>query len=176
MPSANLKSARDRSTKTYQSSLAYAFIGIGVGLAGTPRLALTHRLGPGEAGRDGLGNRRLAAYLGGAILQSIIGAFLAAGYAGAAVAASGKSINESVQSELTKALSSAADAAEQYPSSVKDSIIAGAKTSFLQGDQWAPPNQRRPEDGEAEGDGSRPQRTYVATLHANRDRRHWGTR
>jgi len=36
MPSANLKSARDRSTKTYQSSLAYAFIGIGVGLAGTP--------------------------------------------------------------------------------------------------------------------------------------------
>jgi hypothetical protein len=38
---------------------------------------------------------------------------------------------------LTKSFSSAADTASRYPSSVQDSIISGAKTAFLQGDQWA---------------------------------------
>ncbi len=48
--------------------------------------------------------------LGGAIMQSIFGALLTAGYAaaaGAAVAASGKNVNSSVQAELTKSFSSA---------------------------------------------------------------------
>jgi hypothetical protein len=78
--------------------------------------------------------------LGGAIMQSIFGAVLTAGYAaaaGAAVAASGKSINDNVQSELTKSFASAADTAARYPPQTQDAIIAGAKTAFLQGDQWA---------------------------------------
>jgi hypothetical protein len=78
--------------------------------------------------------------LGGAIMQSIFGALLTAGYAaaaGAAVAASGSNVNSTVQSELTKSFSSAADTAQRYPPSVQDQIIAAAKTSFLQGDQWA---------------------------------------
>ena len=78
--------------------------------------------------------------LGGAIMQSIFGALLTAGYAaaaGAAVAASGKDINNNVQAELTKSFSSAADTAQRYPASVQDKIVAAAKTSFLQGDQWA---------------------------------------
>ena len=78
--------------------------------------------------------------LGGAIMQSIFGALLTAGYAaaaGAAVAASGKSVNNTVQTELTKSFASAADTAQRYPPSVQDNIIAAAKTSFLQGDQWA---------------------------------------
>jgi hypothetical protein len=73
-------------------------------------------------------------------MQSIFGALLTAGYAaaaGAAVAASGKHINSNVQAELTKSFSSAADTAQRYPASVQDQIVAAAKTSFLQGDQWA---------------------------------------
>jgi MFS transporter, DHA2 family, multidrug resistance protein len=78
--------------------------------------------------------------LGGAIMQSIFGALLTAGYAaaaGAAVVASGKNLNSSVQSELTKSFSSAADTASRYPPNVQDQIVAAAKTAFLQGDQWA---------------------------------------
>src|SRR3954452_7396989 len=78
--------------------------------------------------------------LGGAIMQSILGAVLTAGYAaaaGAAVVSSGKNVNDAVQTELTKSFASAADTAQRYPSAVQDQIIAGAKTAFLQGDQWA---------------------------------------
>jgi hypothetical protein len=78
--------------------------------------------------------------LGGAIMQSIFGALLTAGYAaaaGAAVAASGKNVDSNVEAELTKSFSSAADTAQRYPASVQDQIVAAAKTSFLKGDQWA---------------------------------------
>jgi hypothetical protein len=78
--------------------------------------------------------------LGGAILQSIMGAFLTAGYAAAASAAitsSGKNVSDNVQSELTKSFSSATDAAKQYSPSIQDDIAAAAKASFLHGDQWA---------------------------------------
>jgi hypothetical protein len=37
---------------------------------------------------------------------------------------------------LTKSFSSAADTASRYPPNVQDQNIAGAKTAFLQGDQW----------------------------------------
>ena len=74
-------------------------------------------------------------------MQSILGAVLTAGYAaaaGAAIAAApnGAQINDKVESELTKSFSSAADTAAQYPKHASD-IIAGAKSSFLQGDEWA---------------------------------------
>ena len=79
--------------------------------------------------------------LGGAIMQSIFGALLTAGYAAAASAAIASrpnqaKITENVQGELTKSFSSAADTAAQYPHHSQQ-IIAAAKTSFLQGDQWA---------------------------------------
>jgi DHA2 family multidrug resistance protein-like MFS transporter len=78
--------------------------------------------------------------LGGAIMQSLFGALLTAGYAAAAgtlISSSGKDVSSSTQAELTKSFSSAADTASRYPSSIQDQIIAGAKTAFLQGDQWA---------------------------------------
>jgi hypothetical protein len=78
--------------------------------------------------------------LGGAIMQSIFGALLTAGYATAAgtlIASSGKNVSSSTQAELTKSFSSAADTASRYPPSVQDQIVAGAKTAFLHGDQWA---------------------------------------
>jgi DHA2 family multidrug resistance protein-like MFS transporter len=124
----------------WKVGLGYAFVGIGVGLAGTPA---SHSLtGSVPVRRVGMasGTADLQRDLGGAIMQSIFGALLTAGYAaaaGAAVAASGKNVNDQVQTELTKSFSSAADTAARYPTSVQDQIIAAAKTSFLQGDQWA---------------------------------------
>ena len=41
-----------------------------------------------------------------------------------------------MKTELTSSFSSAADTAKQYPDHA-DQIIAAAKTSFLQGDEWA---------------------------------------
>jgi DHA2 family multidrug resistance protein-like MFS transporter len=124
----------------WKVGLGYAFVGIGVGLAGTPA---SHSLtGSVPVTRVGMasGTADLQRDLGGAIMQSIFGALLTAGYAaaaGAAVAASGKHVNSSVQAELTKSFSSAADTASRYPTSVQDNITAAAKTAFLQGDQWA---------------------------------------
>jgi DHA2 family multidrug resistance protein-like MFS transporter len=124
----------------WKVGLGYAFVGIGVGLAGTPA---SHSLtGSVPVRRVGMasGTADLQRDLGGAIMQSIFGALLTAGYAaaaGAAVAASGKNVNNQVQTELTKSFSSAADTASRYPTSAQDQIIAAAKSAFLQGDQWA---------------------------------------
>jgi EmrB/QacA subfamily drug resistance transporter len=124
----------------WKVGLGYAFVGIGVGLAGTPA---SHSLtGSVPVKRVGMasGTADLQRDLGGAIMQSIFGALLTAGYAaaaGAAVAASGKNVNNQVQTELTKSFASAADTAARYPPNVQDQIVAAAKTSFLQGDQWA---------------------------------------
>jgi DHA2 family multidrug resistance protein-like MFS transporter len=124
----------------WKVGLGYAFVGIGVGLAGTPA---SHSLtGSVPVKRVGMasGTADLQRDLGGAIMQSIFGALLTAGYgaaAGAAVAASGKNVNSSVQAELTKSFASAADTAQRYPAAVQDQIIAGAKAAFLHGDQWA---------------------------------------
>jgi len=124
----------------WKVALGYAFVGIGVGLAGTPA---SHSLtGSVPVKRVGMasGTADLQRDLGGAIMQSIFGALLTAGYAsaaGAAVAASGKDVDDTVQTELTKSFSSAVDTAQGYPESVQDTIVAAAKTAFLQGDQWA---------------------------------------
>jgi MFS transporter, DHA2 family, multidrug resistance protein len=77
--------------------------------------------------------------LGGAIMQSIFGALLTAGYASAAsamIASSGKQISDSVANQLTKSFAGAEAVAKQYPQ-YSSQITAAAKTSFLQGDQWA---------------------------------------
>jgi MFS transporter, DHA2 family, multidrug resistance protein len=124
----------------WKVALGYSFVGIGVGLAGTPA---SHSLtGSVPVKRVGMasGTADLQRDLGGAIMQSIFGALLTAGYAaaaGAAIAASGKHVSSDVQSELTKSFSSAASTAASYPPSIQDEIVAAAKTSFLQGDQWA---------------------------------------
>jgi DHA2 family multidrug resistance protein-like MFS transporter len=77
--------------------------------------------------------------LGGAVMQSIFGALLTAGYASAAsalVATSGKQVSDSVANQLTKSFDGAEAIAQQYPQDASQ-ITAAAKTSFLQGDQWA---------------------------------------
>jgi EmrB/QacA subfamily drug resistance transporter len=125
----------------WKVGLGYAFIGIGVGFAGTPAShSLTGSVPVKRAGMAS-GTADLQRDLGGAIMQSIFGALLTAGYAaaaGAAISSSGESakVTENVQGELTKSFSSAADVAAQYPRH-SEQIIAAAKTSFLQGDEWA---------------------------------------
>ncbi len=126
-------------TPYWKIALAYAFIGIGVGFAGTPAShSLTGSVPVTRAGMAS-GTADLQRDLGGAIMTSIFGALLTAGYAAAAssaIAASDKHISDSVQSQLTKSFAGAEAVAEQYPR-YADQITAAAKQSFLQGDQWA---------------------------------------
>jgi EmrB/QacA subfamily drug resistance transporter len=125
----------------WKVGLGYAFSGIGVGFAGTPAShSLTGSVPVKRAGMAS-GTADLQRDLGGAIMQSILGALLTAGYAAAASAAIASSpesakVTENVEGELTKSFSSAADLAGQYPGHSQQ-IIAAAKASFLQGDAWA---------------------------------------
>jgi DHA2 family multidrug resistance protein-like MFS transporter len=125
----------------WKVGLGYAFVGIGVGFAGTPAShSLTGSVPVKRAGMAS-GTADLQRDLGGAIMQSIFGALLTAGYATAisaaiAAAPNASQITDTVQSELTKSFSSAAETAKQYPQ-YSSQIIAAAKSSFLDGASWA---------------------------------------
>ena len=129
----------DEGAPYWQIALAYGFIGIGIGLAGTPAShSLTGSVPVTRAGMAS-GTADLQRDLGGAIMQSIFGALLTAGYASAmatAIAGASKDVTDSTQSQLTKSFAGAEAVAEQHPQ-YADQITAAAKTSFLQGDQWA---------------------------------------
>jgi MFS family permease len=120
--------------------LGYAFVGTGVGFAGTPA---SHSLtGSVPIQRLGMasGTADLQRDLGGAIMQSVFGALLTAGYATAMTAqigASGKSVTQATENQLTKSFSSAADTAQGYPPNVASAITAAAKQSFVDGQKWA---------------------------------------
>jgi hypothetical protein len=125
----------------WQIGLAYAFIGVGVGLAGTPASHSLTGSVPVERAGMASGTADLQRDLGGALLTSVFGALLAAGYSsamGAAIAASpqGQSVTDATQSQLQLSFASAADLAEQNPK-YADQILAAAKSSFLDGDDWA---------------------------------------
>ncbi len=121
--------------------LGYALVGLGVGLAGTPAShSLTGSVPVSRAGMAS-GTADLQRDLGGAIMQSILGALLTAGYAasvGKLIAASPNAdqVTASTQSALTKSFASAAEVAKQYPQ-YSDAIIKGAQESFTQGQDWA---------------------------------------
>ena len=125
----------------WQVALAYAFMGAGVGFAGTPAShSLTGSVPVAKAGMAS-GTADLQRDLGGAIMQSLLGAVLTAGYAAAvttqiASSPSASSISSSTQAELTKSFSSAAATAKSYPQ-YSNQIIAGAKQAFLDGQDKA---------------------------------------
>jgi MFS transporter, DHA2 family, multidrug resistance protein len=131
----------DDSSPYWQVGLGYALVGIGVGFAGTPAShSLTGSVPVTRAGMAS-GTADLQRDLGGAIMQSILGALLTAGYASAVASTiaddpNGADITDSVQSELTKSFASASDTAEKYPQYANE-IIAGAKESFVDGQHWA---------------------------------------
>jgi DHA2 family multidrug resistance protein-like MFS transporter len=125
----------------WKIGIAYAFIGVGVGFAGTPAShSLTGAVPVRRAGMAS-GTADLQRDLGGAVMQSIFGALLTAGYAAAASAAIAAAppsaqISDSVQNQLTKSFAGAEAISEQYPQYATQ-IMAAAKQSFLDGDQWA---------------------------------------
>jgi EmrB/QacA subfamily drug resistance transporter len=125
----------------WQIGLGYLFVGIGVGFSGTPA---SHSLtGSVPVRRVGMasGTGDLQRDLGGAIMQSILGALLAAGYTAAATAAIGSSpeaseATDSVQAQLTKSFAGAEQIARQHPK-YAEQITEAARQAFLQGDDWA---------------------------------------
>jgi MFS transporter, DHA2 family, multidrug resistance protein len=123
----------------WKVGLGYALVGIGVGLAGTPAShSLTGSVPVRRAGMAS-GTADLQRDLGGAVMQSIFGALLTAGYASAfasQIAESNKQVSDNVAGQLTKSFDGAEAVAQEYPQ-YSSQITAAAKTSFVQGDQWA---------------------------------------
>ncbi|MFE5520716.1 MFS transporter [Streptomyces virginiae] len=125
----------------WQIGFAYVLIGIGAGFAGTPAShSLTGSVPVRRAGMAS-GTADLQRDLGGAVMQSVMGVLLTAGYASAfsaAIAASpeSKDVSDQVQSELTKSFASAGQVAQQHPQ-YADQIVEAARQSFLHGDDWA---------------------------------------
>ena len=125
----------------WQIGLAYALVGAGIGFAGTPAShSLTSAVPVRRAGMAS-GTADLQRDLGGAIMQSLLGALLTAGYASAftkliAGSSQASAVSSSVEAELTKSFAGAADTAEQYPAYASE-IIAAARTSFVDGANWA---------------------------------------
>src|SRR5215471_15931915 len=126
-------------TSYWEVAIPYVFIGIGVGLSGTPSSnSLTGSVPVTRVGMAS-GTADLQRDLGGALMTSIFGALLTAGYASAMGASlSGTSVTQNTQAQLQLQLSYAsaenlASTHQQYASQ----ILAAAKSSFLDGDKWA---------------------------------------
>ncbi len=127
----------------WKVGLAYAFVGIGVGFAGTPA---SHSLtGSVPVKREGMasGTADLQRDFGGAIMTSIFGALLTAGYSKAfnnqiagLPSIDQQQISNNIIAELQKSFDSAAAVAQQYPQ-YSANIISAAKISFLAGDHLA---------------------------------------
>lgn len=123
--------------------LGYSFVGAGVGFAGTPSSHSLTSAVPVERAGMASGTADLQRDLGGAMMQSLFGALLAAGYTAAVNSEIAgvperqqARITESVQAELTKSFSSAASTAERYPR-YADQIVAGARQAFVDGQNWS---------------------------------------
>jgi DHA2 family multidrug resistance protein-like MFS transporter len=125
----------------WKVGLAYAFIGAGVGFAGTPAShSLTGSVPVRRAGMAS-GTSDLQRDLGGAIMQSIMGALLTAGFASSvssaiATAPNKALITNNIENALTKSFSSAEAVAHQYPH-YAGAITAAASSSFVSGSNWA---------------------------------------
>jgi MFS transporter, DHA2 family, multidrug resistance protein len=123
--------------------VAYALVGAGVGFAGTPAShSLTGSVPVDRAGMAS-GTADLQRDLGGAVMQSILGALLTAGYASAVASAIAtapasvqKQVTDHVQAQLTKSFAGAEAVAQRYPEYARQ-ITAGARQSFLDGADWA---------------------------------------
>jgi DHA2 family multidrug resistance protein-like MFS transporter len=131
----------DEGTPYWEVGLAYAFVGIGVGFAGTPAShSLTGSVPVKRAGMAS-GTADLQRDLGGAVMQSILGALLTAGYAAGvasaiAAAPNGNQISDTTQDQLQQSFAGAENVAQLNPQ-YANQILAAAKSSFLDGANWA---------------------------------------
>jgi DHA2 family multidrug resistance protein-like MFS transporter len=121
--------------------ISFMFIGVGIGLSGTPASrSLTGSVPAIKAGMAS-GTADLQRDLGGAIFTALFGALLAAGYAAAmtaTLAANPQSaeIPPDTVNSLTMSYAGAQTVASEYPQ-YADQITAAAQTSFLDGDDEA---------------------------------------
>ena len=121
--------------------LGFSFMGIGVAFAGTPA---SHSLtGSVPVRRAGMASATadLQRDLGGAVMQSVFGALLTAGYVSAMAASiagapNAEQISDTTQAQLTKSYAGAESVAEQYPQYAQQ-ITEAAREAFLHGDRWA---------------------------------------
>ena len=131
----------DSRTSFAMVCFGYAWLGAGVALAGTPASrALTNAVPVRKAGMASA-TADLQRDLGGAVMQSIFGALLTAGYVGAfdeqiAANPQASSVSDQVVGQLTKSFSSAEAVASRYPQ-YADQIVAAARDSFVSGQKWA---------------------------------------
>jgi DHA2 family multidrug resistance protein-like MFS transporter len=114
-------------------------MGAGIGLSGTPSSnSLTASVPVRRVGMAS-GTADLQRDLGGALMTSIFGALLTAGYAsamGTAIASSGQDVTATTQSQLQLSYASAANLAAANPQ-YTDQILSAARSSFLAGDSSA---------------------------------------
>jgi MFS transporter, DHA2 family, multidrug resistance protein len=121
--------------------LAFCFVGVGIGLSGTP--ASRSLTGSVPVTRVGMasGTADLQRDLGGALFNSLFGALLAAGYA-ASITASltaadpSAEVPANVSNELEMSYAGAQAVAGEYPQYATQ-ITAAAREAFLAGDQQA---------------------------------------
>lgn len=131
----------DESVNYWIVGVGYALVGAGVGFAGTPASrSLTASVPVTRVGMAS-GTADLQRDLGGALMQSLMGALLAAGYTAAvasAIAASGQTaeIPASVTNGLEMSYAGAATVAAEYPQ-YSEQIMGAAKSAFLAGDTYA---------------------------------------
>ena len=121
--------------------LAYLFVGSGAGI--TMAAASRSVTGSVPVQRAGMASATadLQRDLGGSIMQAVLGALLAAGYASAflerlADRYGSESVTQATQTALTRSFASAESIAQQYPA-YADAITGAAKASFLAGANWA---------------------------------------
>lgn len=127
------------SSNFFEVFIAFSLAGVGVGLAGTPAShSLTGSVPVTRAGMAS-GTSDLQRDLGGAIMQSLLGAILTAGYAAdvaKSIAGSPATVSAPVTNALERSYASAAALAERYPSDAHG-IITGARQAFLHGSNLA---------------------------------------
>jgi DHA2 family multidrug resistance protein-like MFS transporter len=123
----------------WKVALPLCFLGAGVGLAGTPSSnSLTGSVPVRRVGMAS-GTADLQRDLGGAVMTSVLGALLTLGFSsamGQAIDQSGKNVTDATQAQLQLSFASAENLAKQNPQ-YADQITAAAKSSFLDGDNWA---------------------------------------
>lgn len=135
----------DSRTSFWFVAFSYMWLGAGVAIAGTPASrALTnsvpvHKAGMASATAD------LQRDLGGAVMQSIFGALLTAGYVSAfdkqiAASPQASQVTDEVTAALTKSFSSAEAVATRYPeyanqivTAARDSFVSGQRLAFISG-------------------------------------------